>query len=206
MKTVYIITTRKYPLNSELFREIICERDYISESERTYFRCSDTPNYTSWNENTPLPIKKRTISDYIIYVAPCMTNKPKEHNYIEKLISTIKEKDLCGEQCNITLIAHDNDLGYEKPSFYRRNEVKPGCGSKGRIMCYDESLYAFFAFSHLNTRNKLIMRPLGELSYSYDIYVEFITKLEDSTETLQNACEKLYDFLTNIDKYEIERL
>lgn len=203
MKTIYIITTRKYPVNSNLFGNIICERDYISESERKCFKCSDIPNYTSWKDETPLPIKKCTISDYIIYVAPCMTNKSEEFNYIEKLISTIREKDLRSEKNDIILLAHDKDLGYEAPTYLKKDEVKLGHGTKGKIMSYDESLYAFFVYQHLASRNKIIERRYGKVQYSYDIYDEFITKLEDSKETLQCACEKLNDFLTNMNNYEI---
>lgn len=203
MKTVYIITTRKYPVNSNLFSTIICECDYISESERKCFKCNDVPNYTSWKDETSLPIKKCTISDYIIYVAPCMTNKSEEFNYIKKLISTIRGKDLCSEKGDIILLAHDKDLGYQAPTFLKKGEVKLGRGKKGEIMCYDESLYAFFAYQHLDSKNKNIERHNGQVQYSYDIYDEFITKLEGSEETLQCACKKLNDFITNTDNYEI---
>lgn len=207
MKTIIIITTRDYPVNnSEQFKEVdsMCNgENYISPDERVRYFKTSTEKKTTWNDDIPLPIKKFFVSenDMVLYVAPCMTVVADSTvDYIKKVLITIR-KDISDEQCEIFLIAHDKDLGYEFPVLYKRDEVKIGRGTKGKIMGYDDSIQAFFAYQHERLKNVEIFRKGVCKRYCYDIYTDFISCLKDGISV--DSCTRLKDFLTNIDNYEI---
>lgn len=205
MKTIFIITTRDYPINNSQFEDKV--ENYISPEEWSCnFHTYDCVPEQSWrpiyNENKPVPIKKGIISGMTFYVAPCMVkNNTVRNNYIQKLIQTIK--GITTEiKYEIFLIVHDKDLGYDTVEAHSSNDSDADNYNEFSI---DEKVCGFFTYQHNDKNNKNVLRSYNneniqeKKEIDADIYGEFIKFLNIDNGINIERCEQLKYILGQLD-------
>ncbi len=194
MKTIFIITTRKYPTKNSQFNSVISE--YISPKDWDNLFSS-----TYEGDRTSYPIKKSEVGKFIFYVAPCMdaNNMDDDYSYVRKLINHIK-KDIKFDEYNLFLIAHDKDLGYERVRAHSRIDSNFPEFSRD-IIDIDQHLYGFFSYQHSNGNNKKVIREDKDMpiDIEYDIYETFISFLTQENGIDDGKCETLKKILQTLD-------
>ena len=190
MKTIFIITTRKYPTKNSQFNSVISE--YISPKDWDNLFSS-----TYEGDRTSYPIKKSEVGEFIFYVAPCMdaNNMDDDYSYVRKLINHIK-KDIKFDEYNLFLIAHDKDLDYERVRAHSRIDSNFPEFSRD-IIDIDQHLYGFFSYQHSNGNNKKVIREDKDMpiDIEYDIYETFISFLTQENGIDDGKCETLKKIL-----------
>lgn len=205
MKTIFIITTRDYPINNSQFEDKV--ENYISPEEWSCnFHTYDCVPEQSWrpiyNENKPVPIKKGIISGMTFYVAPCMVkNNTVRNNYIQKLIQTIK--GITAEiEYEIFLIVHDKDLGYDTVEAHSSSDSDADNYNEFSL---DEKVCGFFTYQHNDKNNKNVLRSYNneniqeKKEIDADIYGEFIKFLNIDNGINIERCEQLKYILGQLD-------
>lgn len=194
MKTIFIITTRKYPTKNSQFNSVISE--YISPKDWDNLFSS-----TYEGDRTSYPIKKSEVGKFIFYVAPCMdaNNMDDDYSYVRKLINHIK-KDIKFDEYNLFLIAHDKDLDYERVRAHSRIDSNFPEFSRD-IIDIDQHLYGFFSYQHSNGNNKKVIREDKDMpiDIEYDIYETFISFLTQENGIDDGKCETLKKILQTLD-------
>ena len=218
MKTIFIITTREYPIdNTTQFQDISGyynenNDNYITQQEwGDYFR-ADAWDQTWVDDKTknmrveqPLPIKKGEIEGLVFYVAPCLNKDVAYHNYdnkeyIKKIISAVK-KDIKEETYRIILIVHDHDMNDDQPCVHR--------ASGDKIILEDKEVKGCISYQHEppNNKNVKCKENSETISLEYDIYEAFILHLNDVGGITKDKCDKLNKILFQLDiTQEVEEI
>ena len=210
MKTIFIITTREYPIdNTTQFQDISGyynenNDNYITQQEwGDYFR-ADAWDQTWVDDKTknmrveqPLPIKKGEIEGLVFYVAPCLNKDVVYHNcsnqeYIKKIISAVK-KDIKEETYRIILIVHDHDMNDDQPCVHR--------ASGDKMILEDKEVKGCISYQHEppNNKNVKCKENSETISLEYDIYEAFILHLNDVGGITKDKCDKLNKILFQLD-------
>ena len=218
MKTIFIITTRKYPIdNTSQFKDILGyyneeNYNYITQEEWNKNFCADAYKKTWVDKKTntlrslqPLPIKKGEIEGLVFYVAPCLNKDVAYHNYdnkeyIKKIISAVK-KDIKEESYRIILIVHDHDMHDDQPCVHR--------ASSDKMILEDKEVKGCISYQHESPNNKNVKCEENSetISLEYDIYEAFILHLNNDGGITKDKCDKLNKILFQLDlSQEVEEI
>ena len=213
MKTVFIITTREYPINNSDFKTTINTTidgrsyDYISEDQwRKFFKTTSMSSATWKGVDEPVPILRYIHKDdTLFYVAPSIIDINTEDYYrcdgiyIRNIASIVRadveyNQNICRDDYRWFLVAHDRDLNCDEPTAYKSSE---GTNSDQDAIRYggEKPFLGFFAFQHEDWTNRIVNG--GKRRFKYDIYKEFIAILNKNVLNKEEVYDKFINFIND---------
>lgn len=175
MKTIYVVTTREFPIHNSKFQDVKTGNLVIQKWNK-HFKSSLK---TSWNADDSLSLKCYIEDGIILYAAPSLidTGGKKPEDYVNDILNAVREdisnnKYICDEQYQIFLIAHDADLGTEEVLFRLRADN----ANDEILSLINPVCCGYMTFKHASYANKRIIGIEGESKY--DIFNDFIDWLD----------------------------
>ena len=193
MKTIYVVTTREFPIHNSKFQDVKTGNLVIQKWSK-HFKASIK---TSWNSDDSLSLKCYKEGGIILYVAPSLIDLSgkKPEDYVNDILNAVVEdisdsKDICDEQYQIFLIAHDADLGTQEIRFkLRANNANDEILNLINPICC-----GYMTFKHASHSNRQIIGV--ESKSEYDIFDDFIDWL-NADNFADKVCVNLKQQLTN---------
>ena len=113
---VFIISTRRYPLNKNTaWSKAFCLDIDISSID-SEFRSEYHEYQSDYYNKSQVIIKQQKFDGYIVFIVPCLNgaaDKEIRYSFLNNLINRICKTVIVAED-NVFLIAHDKDFGSEK--------------------------------------------------------------------------------------------